>query len=370
MGLNQNILSAYNGVRNESARAKLCHVPDNHLFFSFEGVVKNCCFGGKSFRLGKYPEQSIKEIWRGEAFQTFRNSVANNELENGCQLCLTHLNAESFDTVPAKRYDYYADFEGDPDYPKVMEFELSNLCNLECVMCNGDYSSLIRAKKEGRPPITEVYDDAFVEQLEEFIPHLKEASFFGGEPFLIKIYFKIWEVVSRIKPDLEMLVQTNGTVLNNQVKRVLENGRFRINVSIDGLDKETFESIRKNGNFDRAIQNIRYFQKYCSDLGTAFYFSPSPIRKNMHQVPQFLQFCNDEGILLMLNTVVHPYLHTIGLLPSDQLSAYHDELLAAPMPESNQIEKLNKANYLSFVSQVAYWKDEAKKREEKRKKTT
>ena len=131
MPLSPDQITEYNKGRSELACSKLCHVPFNHMFFSFEGKVKNCCFGDKHFQLGKYPEQSIGEIWNSQAFKDFRNALNNNELDNGCQLCQSHLNSESYQTVPARRYDYYAEFEGQHSaFPKVMEFELSNLCNL------------------------------------------------------------------------------------------------------------------------------------------------------------------------------------------------------------------------------------------------
>ena len=32
------------------------------------------------------------------------------------------------------------------EWPTMLELELSNLCNLECVMCNGELSSKIRPR--------------------------------------------------------------------------------------------------------------------------------------------------------------------------------------------------------------------------------
>jgi MoaA/NifB/PqqE/SkfB family radical SAM enzyme len=75
----------------------------------------------------------------------------------------------------------------------MMELEIENTCNLECVMCIGELSSAIRKNRDKLPPIKSPYNEAFVEQLEEFIPHLKELRFNGGEPFLINSVFRIFE---------------------------------------------------------------------------------------------------------------------------------------------------------------------------------
>ena len=52
------------------------------------------------------------------------------------------------------------------------------------------------------------YDAAFVKQLEEFIPHLEEVKFYGGEPFLIEIYYEIWEKIMELNPKVRISVQT------------------------------------------------------------------------------------------------------------------------------------------------------------------
>jgi MoaA/NifB/PqqE/SkfB family radical SAM enzyme len=48
-------------------------------------------------------------------------------------------------------------------YPSMLELELNNTCNLECVMCIGELSSSIRKNREKLPAIRSPYDEAFVE---------------------------------------------------------------------------------------------------------------------------------------------------------------------------------------------------------------
>ena len=108
------------------------------------------------------------------------------------------------------------------DFPRVMEFELSNECNLECQMCNGNVSSSIRKRKDKLPPLPNPYDDAFVQQLEPYLPHLKEAKFYGGEPFLIPVYFQIWDKLAEVNPGCTIFLITNGTHWNNKIKSLVE----------------------------------------------------------------------------------------------------------------------------------------------------
>jgi len=56
-------------------------------------------------------------------------------------------------------------------------------------MCHG--SIIEHSQNRDKLPLSPLaYDDAFVKQL-KIIPYLKEAKFYGGEPFLIPIYYDI-----------------------------------------------------------------------------------------------------------------------------------------------------------------------------------
>ena len=63
-------------------------------------------------------------------------------------------------------------------------------------MCGGKWSSAIRKNREGLPPLKNHYDKDFVKQIREFLPFLREARFIGGEPFLINLYYDIWEAIT------------------------------------------------------------------------------------------------------------------------------------------------------------------------------
>ena len=81
-----------------------------------------------------------------------------------------------------------------PEWPSVIEFNGSNACNLECIMC-GEYSSAIRGNVEGLPPLRKVYDDQFFDDLRLFLPHLRLLNLLGGEPFFAAETHRIWNMM-------------------------------------------------------------------------------------------------------------------------------------------------------------------------------
>ena len=141
------------------------------MYFNVHGEVGPCWLN--LTEMGKYPENTISEIWFGEQFSKLRESVKNEDLGYRCGTCMHNMKQGNHVSVLAKLYDYPYPLK---EYPTVMEFELSNKCNLECVMCKGELSSTIRKNREKLPPLANPYDSRFVDQLEAFIPHLEEAK--------------------------------------------------------------------------------------------------------------------------------------------------------------------------------------------------
>ena len=69
------------------------------------------------------------------------------------------------------------------NYPRVLEFELSNRCNLACIMCSERVSSSIAKQKDESYKHQEIYDEEFVNQLDEFIPICGKPNFWSRTIF-------------------------------------------------------------------------------------------------------------------------------------------------------------------------------------------
>jgi MoaA/NifB/PqqE/SkfB family radical SAM enzyme len=355
-GLTGADLRDYNRARPLGPQEKICYAPFKNLYFGWGGQAVACCYN-RQHVMGVYPQQSIREIWFGEKADELRRHLENNDLSKGCNGCLQQLLAGNFDATKAKQYDELP--LNANRFPSVMEFELSNVCNLECEMCSGDFSSLIRENREKRAPLPIVYDAAFVEQLEEFIPYLTEVKFYGGEPFLIEIYYQIWEKIMAIKPQIRISVQTNGTVLNNRVKNILAKTNFHLNVSFDSLQKETYEAIRVNAKFERVLENMRWFREYTRERGTFFGISACMMRQNWQEAPDFIRFCNEWDCPAYFHSVFYPLDSAIRALPKSELSEIRRYLEGFSFPEETPIQKKNSLHYQNFVQQVAFWEENA-----------
>ena len=348
------IIEDYNKIRKPGLSGSFCYAPGINMLFGQDGKIRACCHN-MEVTLGEYPKQSISEIWQGQAAQQLRNQLKNYDLKHGCNVCQADMNSRSFEEVRARHFD---SLPLSAHYPTMMEFLMTNTCNLECIMCMGIYSSLIRKNREKLPPIVSPYDKAFISQLEEFIPHLSETRFSGsGEAFAIDMNYEIWEMIIRLNPKCVIMVQTNGSFLNARIKDLLSRGNFRIGVSLDSLYKETYESIRLNANFDRVMENIRYFSEYSRNKNEKFALAMCVMRQNWKELPEFIKFCDANNAVATLHKVWFPREHALYPLSFAKLTEIHDYLSAFDWEAQTALQQLNKRHYQYLVSTIKMWKE-------------
>jgi MoaA/NifB/PqqE/SkfB family radical SAM enzyme len=325
----------------------VCYAPFSSLYFDLLGDVFPCC-ENTVYSYGKYPYTNLHDIWFGERIKLFRKYISKGNLQYGCRTCEVQFEAGNKAISKASFYKFEPPKSR---YPVKMEFRLSNACNLACSMCDDISSSQVR-KLNKKEPLPNPYDDEFVRQLEEFIPHLRLAHFVGGEPFIIPIFFKIWERIISLNKKCKIVVQTNATVLNDRIKELLNEGDFNINISLDSLDKETYESIRVNSVFEETMNNVMFFINYCKEKNSEAMITACPMQQNWHELPQLVRFCNDNQIALFFHTVYRPIEYSLFGFTNEKLQDIYDILSKEEFSEKNQIERNNAESFKKLLYQI------------------
>lgn len=368
--LTANQIESYNKVRLKNARNLICHAPFTSLNFEQNGNVSACCYN-RSFSLGKIPEQSIDEIWNGAKANELRTYIKNNDLSGGCSACSEVIQSGNYQGTKAIYYDEFAPKDNwinkiknafqkpELQMPRLFEFELSNSCNLECIMCNGYFSSAIRKNRENLSPIKNHYGDEFVEQLVPYLPYLTDTKFLGGEPFLIDIYYKIWDKIIEINPKTKVHITTNGSILNKKTKKYLEQLNAGIIVSVDSLNKENYEAIRLNAQLEEVLKNVEYFIEYTQRKNTYLSFAVCPIIQNRFDMPELLQFCNSKNIHIHFNTVWTPENTSLRFLEYLELKKVIEFYSTFTFENQTNLQKENNKKFQDYISQLKTWLSEA-----------
>jgi radical SAM protein with 4Fe4S-binding SPASM domain len=143
--------------------------------------------------------------------------------------------------------------------PVRLWIEPTSVCNLRCVMC----------PNKDLPPAQKGFMD-----LDLFKKIVDEAKGFVSDVHLLH------RGESLLHPDFFEMVRyaheagivtrfhTNGTLLDeDKARRLIEAGLDQFAFSFDGMDKETYESIRVNADFERTVGNIVRFLEIKKELG-------------------------------------------------------------------------------------------------------
>lgn len=348
------MLSIFRNLFSYRKEIPKCIAPWTSMSFNIDGTVTACCLNRKTSV--SIEGKTIKDVWESKEFQELRNKVRKNDLTYDCQICLEKINNNNIESLKANDYNKYTPIS---NYPKVMEFCLENTCNLACEMCNSILSSTIR-KNKGLEPLKSYYGNDFVQQLNPFIPHLQEAIFAGGEPFLIPRYYNIWEKMISINPKIRISVVTNGTVLNKRIKELLERGNFNINISIDSSERNNYLAIRKNADFEKLIRNFNWFNEYAKKKKQYINIPICPMVLNWKTIPQTIKFANQHNATINFIHVDRP-LH-VALKYADkqllkQIIAYYKSISFSNIEQCNSALNISKFNEL--IIDIEKWEKNA-----------
>ena len=327
MTLSRDIAQAYDRSRDFSGKSvrAACYAPYVSVYFNQLGDAIACC-KNVTYVLGNVTRATIDEIWRGSRIKALRRALKDYNFAAGCQHCQWQIESGNYGAAYTRNFDGEPVESELPEWPSMMEFSISNACNYECVMCSGEFSTAIRKFREGLPPLPKPYTRRFFDQLRAYLPHLKRAKFFGGEPFIGLENQLIWDAMIDLGLKIPCHVTTNGSVWDARVERVLENLPISISVSIDGATADTFEAIRLRGKFAQVMANARRFREYSIRKGTTFTVVFCLMQQNWQEFPQMVRMAQDFGVDLWVNTVTDPPACSLYRLPSEQMVHIADEL--------------------------------------------
>jgi cyclic pyranopterin phosphate synthase len=218
-------------------------------------------------------------------------------------------------------------------------------------MCSEYSSSAIRNESHGIV-IDSVYNDNFIESITEFIPHLQEARFSGGEPFMNEIYFKLWDKLIELNPNCKIFIQTNGTLLNSKIKSLLEIGNFYINVSVDALNPVLYSEIRRNASIDKTISNIAYFADYSLRNNRKFGITACAMKDNIQEWADLVNFANKYKAFIWFSEVYFPFVNALWLMTNAEIEKNLEKLKTAEILIVDELDQHNANLYYNLVAKL------------------
>jgi heme b synthase len=161
--------------------------------------------------------------------------------------------------------------------PRLVAWEVTRNCNLNCVHCRaaasrGPYADELRTEK-GRE---------ILEQIAEVGKPIVILT--GGEPLLREDIFELATYGTDL--GLRMVMATNGTLITPEIaKRMKPSGIQRVSISLDGPDASTHDRFRQvQGAFEGSIRGIDELKSE----GIEFQVNTTITRHNVNQAQEIL----------------------------------------------------------------------------------
>ena len=230
------------------------------------------------------------------------------------------------------RYKSTHDTNTMPSFPFVSSLEFTNVCNLDCLFC---------ARSVMTRPLGYMSQELFNRIITEYRQHKIFIKVNGyGENLL---HPNVLEFITELKKENGLYFTSNCTRLDDKVSQCLiDNNVDVFQISFQGVDKNGYESQRRNGNYDTVVKNIRRLVELRGDKTYPF----------IHLSTTILDESNDE-LESFLNTGFEWGVDSIGIGRTDYdrviESMLHDEARKEDIHRMRERQTLTKVPDHSYL---------------------
>ena len=218
-----------------------CVVPWTNFEIFTNGDIKTCSAGKETF--GNVNETDIMEILtKNPTLKRIKTNMLNDRPDSNCVECQHRsINEENFSYLR----DHYNPkiIKEDIDYENIENFDMrfidlhwSNICNLKCIMCDANQSSLIaKAENVFISPVKKESMEKINQMVIKNQTLIKEIYMSGGEPFYIPYNHILLKQITN--KDIPIRINTNmHWKPNNKLFQILKTfNNVQLTMSADAL---------------------------------------------------------------------------------------------------------------------------------------
>lgn len=166
--------------------------------------------------------------------------------------------------------------------PRILLVTLTNRCNLNCYMC-------------GRGENFWKIHPRIINEVFSWLPYLELITWQGGEVFLFDGFYDLLQKTIHYK-NLNQIIITNALLIEEKWAEMLARlNSVDLTISIDGVDKETYEYIRQGASFDKLVGNLKIINRTRKNLSSRMKTTlrATIMKINYRQLEKFVEFANE-----------------------------------------------------------------------------
>ena len=224
-----------------------------------------------------------KSFWEGSIRTTAFRNISENVPVSGCDICYSK---EERHTPSRRTYSKKYINKERKEYPVLLDVDLSNFCNLKCVMCNAQRSSVWAGETKSVSMET-------IDKLIEISGNCKYLIVQGGEATIMPEYQYYFEKLKEkgFISNISVQIITNATNINKKFYDLLEDFKeVKLSVSVDAYGKAN-DYIRWPSKFSAIDKNIRALSQLKNNVKVEILNSINLL--SMFNYGLFLKWCKD-----------------------------------------------------------------------------
>lgn len=323
-----------------------CLNPFLHLHISNDGTAKACCVANIPF--GNINEQSLEEIWNGEAINKLRDKFRGGKTDPRCAVC-HNLEATGGKSIRMETNEKFQHIEVDPtpSLPVYFDIRFSNVCNYRCRTCYHGASS--KWFNDAKALGTNVGEKAIIKNIQDIQKFIKKTGkallqaeefyFAGGEPLVTEEHYILLDWLIKNKATKARLrYNTNFSKLNFKDYAVLDLWKHfpsvEVLASIDASGN-IGEYIRKEMDWNVILANR---EKICDLPHVKFKIAPTISVLNIKHILSLYQECLQNKMIeaedLYINILERPNYYNIQILRKEEKENITMQILNALTEET------------------------------------
>jgi organic radical activating enzyme len=260
-----------------------CAWIENMMSIETDGWTRPCCLETSDLAKITPIQDGIKNAFNHHRLLYLRNNLINEYSEktrNSCGRC------EQLEVNNQTSMRMSTSFISNSRELKVLQFKMSNKCQLACAHCGPDRSSTWAKVLNITPHVKVSFEitDKFVEELIELLPNITVLKFSGGEPFLDPDHWKLLDRLKHVdRSHCEIQYITNGLI---KPRIDLWEGwrEIKCSVSVDGFE-DTYEWFRRGSSWTELLNNIQVLTEH-TNLSINYAITPFTFQ-NYHTANEY-----------------------------------------------------------------------------------
>ncbi len=186
------------------------------------------------------------------------------------------------------------------EYPEIIQIEVTNKCNFNCIMCIRSAWSV-----EPRDMEFKLYKKVAMESFQ----HSKKVDLYGmGEPLVNPNLLSMVKLARECNREAEIFLSTNGSLLDSETAvKLFEAGLTSVSFSIDSSDLSQLARIRRGAKPSVIIRNLKETaaikRQYSAEIGVEFV----AFKDNYRDIPGIVEIAGRLGLDYVVISNVIPY---------------------------------------------------------------